>query len=877
MSVVSARSSGRSASHGGGGSTGFDRSRIDVRLLPVAVVLWASEASVIVSVDRGWTTYVLVVWGVVMLGLWGAVARRSPFESGSGGTGRGRAGGSGAQSEFMEWVGFGPRLVVVVGVCVLVGCGLALLRIAPLVDEPVRTLAQQHASVRLTAAIAEPPRLSRRQPLAPAWSAGTHPQARNWSARSTVTEIREGEKSWQVGVPMLLVGADSSDYLRLLTPGVTVTVDASLSPTEVVRGNAAVARIRGSPQVNSAAPTWQRAATHVRRAMRDASAGLGPDERGLLPGLVVGDESALSDELRDEMQSVGLSHLTAVSGANLAIVTGLVVGIAAIFRVRRRVTVVLAALALLSFVAVVGPQASVLRAAMMGAIGLLAAFTARERVGITALVSSVMILLLVDPWMSVSMGFALSVAATGGLLAYSLIQARSRRAREPSGSAADESALSGRATLTGPGIAAKARHGLHMAFGVAIAAQLATLPIIASFGGGLPLVGVLANVLAEPAVPFATVIGCMAAAVASVAPSGGPVLAAVAGYATWWIAQVAHWSAGLPVAVIPWPGGLLGFASALALVAVMLLGWVYRQKVIRFLRANKRRSAVISVVVLVAGLCVRGQQPQWPPAGWVMVACDVGQGDALVLRTSDGHAALVDAGPDKKKVSRCLRDLGIAVIDLVVLSHFHADHVDGLVGALDGRPVGSAVVSPLAEPVDQYKSAMGALKDRGVDPRVAAPGEQGEVGPLKYQILWPTRLVRSSGSAPNNASVVMSVELGNPRTESGTPTTRILLTGDVEPAAQDVLLSQLAPAGFDIVKVPHHGSRNQSGRLTQWFPAALGLISVGKGNRYGHPAQSTIHSWEAVGTKVVRTDEYGDIAVGRDDAGGLFVAGHGPA
>ena len=123
----------------------------------------------------------------------------------------------------------------------------------------------------------------------------------------------------------------------------------------------------------------------------------------------------------------------------------------------------------------------------------------------------------------------------------------------------------------------------------------------------------------------------------------------------------------------------------------------------------------------------------------------------------------------------------------------------------------------------------------------------------------------------------MSVELGNPRTESGTPTTRILLTGDVEPAAQDVLLSQLAPAGFDIVKVPHHGSRNQSGRLTQWFPAALGLISVGKGNRYGHPAQSTIHSWEAVGTKVVRTDEYGDIAVGRDDAGGLFVAGHGPA
>ena len=151
-----------------------------------------------------------------------------------------------------------------------------------------------------------------------------------------------------------------------------------------------------------------------------------PDARGLLPGLVVGDESGLSETLRSDMQSIGLSHLTAVSGANLAIVTGLVLALARLFGVTRRVAVCCAAAALFGFVVVVGPQPSVLRAAAMGVVGLFAIFSARDRAGFTALTMSIVALLMVDPWMSVSMGFALSVAATAGLLLF----ARAQRNRE---------------------------------------------------------------------------------------------------------------------------------------------------------------------------------------------------------------------------------------------------------------------------------------------------------------------------------------------------------------------------------------------------------------------------------------------------------------
>jgi len=179
------------------------------------------------------------------------------------------------------------------------------------------------------------------------------------------------------------------------------------------------------------------------------------------------------------------------------------------------------------------------------------------------------------------------------------------------------------------------------------------------------------------------------------------------------------------------------------------------------------------------------------------------------------------------------------------------------------------MVSPLAEPAQQFQYVQETLRARGVEPRIAAPGEQGTVGWLKYQVLWPTKVLRGKESAPNNASVAMAVEVGD-------PPVRVLLTGDLEPTAQAALMSTNARATFDVVKVPHHGSRNQRAELSRWFTAAIAVVSVGTNNRYGHPAASTIEGWQQSGATVLRTDQSGDIAVGREATKELFLVGRGP-
>ena len=811
---------------------------VDLRLVPLAVALWATEAFVILVVAGRWVRPALLTTAlaaVAGIGLWLLAWRRASHRPRS--PSRSRRSGMTAP--------------VVLGVGA--GLVLAIMRVAPVAAEPLASMGAAHASADVVVVVDEPPRVTRKQPAAAAWSSGEGQlPKKTWSARATVAEISEGDSHWRLSVPIQLFGSSSPAELASLIPGTVISVKASIRPGDVARGSAAIVRVRGSPRQVATAPMWQQAAAHVRASMRAASAGLPADAQGLLPGLVVGDESRLEADLRADMQLTGLSHLTAVSGANLAIVTGLAIAVSRWFRVPRRLGVGFAVAALLGFVVVVGPQPSVLRAAVMGLVGLMAIFTTTDRAGATALVVSVVALLLIDPWLSLSMGFALSVAATAGLLIFAASQRRRRESDERPTSRVG-----------------KFKRVVSLAFGIACAAQLATLPLTASFGNGIPAVGIVANVLTEPAVPVATVFGSLAAVAQSVAPPAGQIPAFLGGIAAQWIAGVARWSADLPFAVLPWPPGLLGFTLAAALSAGVAASMINFTRIQWFVRAHQRASAAIVAALLGILVCLRNQQQPWPPPNWLVVACDVGQGDALVFSTTPGHAVVVDVGPDRGQVDKCLSDLGIISIDLLVLSHFHADHVDGVAGALNDRTVGSAMVSPLAEPKQQAEQTASALREHRVPVRIAAPGEQGRVGWLEYRVLWPTQLIRGPGSAPNNASVALAVEVGS-------PPVRVLLTGDLEPAAQSAVIAQNASTVFDLVKVPHHGSRNQSAELTRQFPASVAVVSVGAKNRYGHPAVSTIESWQRAGARVLRTDQAGDIAVGRDGTNQLFLVGRGP-
>ena len=640
--------------------------------------------------------------------------------------------------------------------------------------------------------------------------------------RAHVSRASTARGEWELGAPVILrIPPEDAPAI-----GATVSVTGTVREGDPLRGFAALIDADSISVTQPPGPLGAMA-TAVRGSLRSSLAGAPERSAALVEGLAVGDETAQPPELAEQMRIAGLSHLTAVSGGNTSIVVGAVLLAATIVGLGLHLRVVAAGVALGAFVVIVGPQPSVLRASVMAVVALLAIISGSRRTGLHALAFAVVVLIVLSPGLASSWGFALSVVATAGLV-----------------------------VLAAPIVAhwgqgGRLRRAVVAALALTIGAQVATLPLIAAFGDGLSLVSVPANLLAAPAVAPVTVLGLLAAVSGTVSAPLAVLLARLAEPFAAWIAWVAQTTSSWPAATLPWPGGL-GGASLAALVAAALAYAIRRHRG-RHERTGRPRTLVLGAVVLAAVAVLALRIPDragWPPPGWLALACDVGQGDALVLRGATGGAVVIDAGPDPAAIDRCLDDAGIDHVALLVLTHHHADHVDGVPGVLGGREVAGALISPLREPVEQADKVAGWLADMPVT--TARTGQHLEVDGISLSVLWPQRIIRGPESAPNNASVVLLAQVRG---------VRLLLLGDVEVAAQVALRTSQAGPGVDIVKVPHHGSRFQDPALASWTAGRIAIISVGEGNRYGHPAPETIRSWEYAGAVIARTDLAGDVAI----------------
>ena len=280
--------------------------------------------------------------------------------------------------------------------------------------------------------------------------------------------------------------------------------------------------------------------------------------------------------------------------------------------------------------------------------------------------------------------------------------------------------------------------------------------------------------------------------------------------------------------------------------------------------SRRLASLAVSLLLVFAVLHPPGRLG-WPPNGWVMVMCDVGQGDGLVLNAGHGSAVVVDTGPDPVLMARCLDELGVRQVPLVILTHFHADHVDGLSAVLDNYSVGGLEVSPFDEPVDRYQQVMAAAAEHHLPVTVAVPGERRRIGALHWLVLGPPPAtahgVGDGGSGPNNASVIMLLRVHG---------IRILLAGDAEPEEEDAILARHPDLRADVLKEPHHGSAAQDPAFLEATHAAVSMISVGVDNPYGHPAPQTLEWLQELGMTVYRTDQDGAIAV-VPSAGGVDI------
>lgn len=589
--------------------------------------------------------------------------------------------------------------------------------------------------------------------------------------------------------------------------GATVAIAGTATATEAGERTAYLFYASRSELVTP--PPWYLDwANALRARFSDAAATLPGDGAALLPGLAIGDTSAVSDELDAAMKASSLSHLTAVSGSNCAIVVGLIVLLGGSLGLSRTARIVAALVVLAAFVVLVTPEPSVVRAAVMATIVLGALASGRPVRGVPVLGLAVIVLLSGDPWLARDYGFALSVLATGGLLLLAMPIARVLERWMPL--------------------------PLATVLAVPFAAQVCCQPVLILLEPSLPTYGVVANVLAEPAAPAATVIGLLACICLPIIPWLGQLLAAIAWLPASWIASVATFFAGLPFGSIPWVGGAPGLVLLAAVTALGITGLRYRSA----------RVAAAAVLVVLIGVFAGTRLGTLVdrPSDWLYAMCDVGQGDALLVRSA-GQIALIDTGPDPDAMESCLTDLGVSHLDLLVLTHFDTDHVGGVAAVLGMAE--QVLVGPTDGSADE--ALVQSLAQRGADVVKAERGHRGVLGELRWDVLWP----RAGLSPGNDASIVMTFL---PGTECDCLSA--LTLGDLGEESQARVLASGLPA-VDVVKVAHHGSADQSARLYAAVRASIGLIGVGADNTYGHPTESLLATLAASGTTAFRTDRDG--------------------
>ncbi|WP_461168813.1 ComEC/Rec2 family competence protein [Arthrobacter sp. Z1-15] len=700
---------------------------------------------------------------------------------------------------------------------------------------------------------------------------------------AVLEEATSAGQRFSSAATVLIIGGSGFGSIHL---GDTFSASGPLQAADPGERSVAVLYANGEPHVVPA-DGWVGETARIRTAFAAAanhhSGVYGKDAAGLLPGMALGDRSTLDPTLEAAMKNTGLTHIVAVSGANCGFLLAFVFLLARAARLPRSAAAAAGILALLGFVLVVRPDASVLRAAVMGSLGTLAILSGRGKLPASLLCLSIAVLLAVDPWLSGSYAFILSVLATAGLILLGprLTKVLSRFLPWP----------------------------LAAALAVPLAAQFFCSPVLVLLQPQVPLFSLAANVAVAPVIPLVTIAGMAAAVLASTAPVlAGPLLLA-AGAGAAWTAFVARSFAGLPGSLLPWPGGAPGavLMAAAAAAGVTLLWRLERGGIERrsgpdrpeagagrrenggrpkqqtapgsavpslfsdLARPGWRRTAAAAAALL---LLPSGAVAAWDrlgsggpaPGQWVAAACDVGQGDGLVVSTGPHSAVVIDAGPDPDAIDRCLRRLGVETIDLFILSHAHLDHYGGAAGVLRGRRVEhiaySTAEQQLAGPLREV------LDETGAETVRLSEGMASRSGTVQWEVLWPPG-EGAVQATENDASAVVLITVDQDSGPAGSVFT-LLLTGDIEEDASARMLSRntrLVNEGVDVLKVPHHGARNGGTQLIEELRPELALISVGADNDYGHPGPVILQALEDAGTAVVRTDLLGSVTLGLEGRG----------
>jgi competence protein ComEC len=561
-----------------------------------------------------------------------------------------------------------------------------------------------------------------------------------------------------------------------------------------------------------------------RRLSRAIDLTLPEPQSSLAQGVLLGRRSALPADLADDLNTTNTSHLVVVSGSNIVLVSAFVT-LFLTWAVGRRPALVLSIAAVVAYATLIGLSPPVLRALIMGVLMVMATVLGRRSSSLNALLLAAGIMVGLSPSSIRDVSFQLTFAATAGILYLSsplqrwTVEIASR-------------------VLRVEGFPGWMRALIAEPLAMTMAATVATTPFLALNFGRISLVALPANLLVVPTFPL-ILAGSLAAAMGGMLPAGRLILAAPGYYVlTYWI-EVARWLAALPHAATSVGGYTAPWAvatyAALALTVAVFVRYMREPSEPRI---SSSALPVPVLAILLPAVAIAATAGWWfhpSAAGRLQVTVlDVGQGDAILIQSPDGHQVLVDGGPG----GAVLRGLGDELpwydrsLDLVVLTHPQADHMYGLIDVLSRYDIARVVAGPGVQTGAGYRAWLAATDGEGIAVETAHPGMSLDIGGgARLDVIGPDAAMAADLQL-NNTGIVMRVSLGD---------VSFLLTADIEARAERALLTDAVDLHATVLKVPHHGSRTSS---TPEFLAAVqpevAAVSTGKDNQFGHPAPDVV-------------------------------------
>ncbi len=590
---------------------------------------------------------------------------------------------------------------------------------------------------------------------------------------------------------------------------------------------------RGSPFEEWAA----RVRAHVRTTVQRWAAPHDAIGAAIVTAVLIGDRTGLPDEVVDRLQRAGTFHVIAISGGNIAVLAGLVLGVLAALGLHGRIPAFIAIVTLLVFAGVATTGPSVWRATTMAVLYLAARLLDHRTPSWQATPLAAAVMAALAPLDVVNPGFVLTFGATCALIESARWIARRTAA--------------GAATTT-----TRIRGWILASIGASLAVEIALMPVSATAFARVTLAGPVLNLLAVPLMAVAQVAGLVVVAAGAWPAIAGPAgwVAASAASAIVSSASLIDLCPGLSWRVPPVPVSLLAIYYASLLVLLFS-----RRRRIRLLALP----AMVVPLLVIIGVIRGNDEP--PVSGVRLTMLDVGQGESLLLES--GRKRLqIDAGGapfgsgsfdiGARVVVPALWARGVAQLDAVLLTHGDPDHIGGaptLLEVFPPRQLWEGIVVPRHTPSRQLREGAAAA---GVLPTLRRAGESFAWGRARIRVLHPPEPDWERPRVRNDDSVVLEVVCGD---------VALLLTGDIGADVEREIVPLLTPARIRILKVGHHGSRtSSSGTLLEAWRPQVALISAGRGNTFGHPAPEVLQRLESIGARIYRTDTDGQITLETD-------------